>query len=224
LSSRAAKIKKHLVVDEEKLLDDSLERLKKVVVLTKEGNVHFVVDRRSLSDRQLIALYLIGKRYAHEAHIIQEQFIDLNQISKDLLLDLKVSAARLAELTHQGLVERHQRGKYSASPFAAESVLDEIETLQPATPTSEESISPISTAEIPVIKPTKRTTTNIERLFETAWGRSPRSASEVAKALEMNAASDTPTNVRVYLGRLVSSGKLRRIEREGKYAYFRLPS
>jgi hypothetical protein len=211
-------------VDEGKLLEASLERLKRVVALTKDGNVHFVADRRSLSDRQLIALYLIAKRFAYEAGIIKNKATDLNQIAKDLLLALNVASARLAELRREGLVESPQRGSFSASPFAAESVLNEIETLHPATPASEESISTISTAEIPVIKPTKKTIANIEQLFETTWGRTPRLASEVMKALEVNSAPDTPEKVRVYLGRLFSSGKLRRLEKEGKYAYFRPPS
>jgi predicted transcriptional regulator len=43
------------------------------------------------------------------------------------------------------------------------------------------------------------------------------------KALEINAVSDTANAVNIYLTRLVKRGILRRIEKEGKWAYLKLP-
>lgn len=210
------------MVDEGKILEDSLERLKNIIVLTKEGAVHFLADRGNLSSRQVILLYLIGKRYAREANLIDVESLTLDQISKDLVLSPKVAAARLAELKNEGLVESKQRGHYGSSPFAAEAILSEIESSQPIVQTGEEA-PPISAEGIPVIKPTKRTIANIELLLATPWGRTPRTASEIMRALEVNAVPDTPEKVRVYLGRLVSSAKLARIDKEGKFAYFKRP-
>jgi hypothetical protein len=43
------------------------------------------------------------------------------------------------------------------------------------------------------------------------------------KALEVNAAFDRIESVNVYLVRLVKRGTVRRIQKEGKWAYFKVP-
>ena len=90
------------------------------------------------------------------------------------------------------------------------------------TPTAEE-VSKIPTADIPAIKPSKKTIDNLESLFNTPWGRTPRTLAEVMKDLEVNAIPDKMSSVNVYLTTLIQRGKIRRIEREGKWAYFKLP-
>lgn len=99
-----------------------------------------------------------------------------------------------------------------------------IEEMPPTEPEpSPEEVAKIPTADIPVIRPSKRTIENIEALFKTPWGRTPRTVAEVVKALEVNAVPDRVSSVNVYLNRLVQRGVLRRIEKEGKWAYFKLP-
>lgn len=77
--------------------------------------------------------------------------------------------------------------------------------------------------EYPSIKPSKSTTDNLQALFNTAWGQTPRSLAEVSKALEVNGVPDSPSNVTVYLKRLVAKGFLRRILKNGKYYYYKIP-
>lgn len=89
---------------------------------------------------------------------------------------------------------------------------------------SAEEIAVIPTADLPVIKASPKTMENLESLFDTPWGRTPRSLVEVMKALEVNAVPDNVSTVAVYLRRLVRRGKLRRIEKEGKWSYFKIPS
>lgn len=86
-----------------------------------------------------------------------------------------------------------------------------------------EDIAKVSTSDIPAIKPSKRTIDSLESLFNTPWGRTPRTVAEVMKALEVNAIFDRVSSVNVYLTRLVQRGKLRRIEKEGKWVYFKVP-
>jgi MoxR-like ATPase len=88
---------------------------------------------------------------------------------------------------------------------------------------SPEEVAKIPTADIPVIKASKRTIDNLEAIFSTPWGRTPRNMAEVMKALEVNAVFDRITSVNVYLLRLVQRGVLRRIEKEGKWVYFKIP-
>jgi hypothetical protein len=85
--------------------------------------------------------------------------------------------------------------------------------------TSEE----ISAIDIPAIKPTKSTTDNLRLLFSTPWGKKQRTLGEIMKALEVNAVPDNTSNVNRYLTRLVQAGFLRRLQKEGKWAYFQIP-
>lgn len=96
----------------------------------------------------------------------------------------------------------------------------ESETEPALTP---EDIAKVSTSDIPAIKASKKTIDSLESLFSTPWGRTPRTVAEVMKALEVNAVFDRVSSVNVYLTRLVQRGKLRRIEKEGKWVYFKVP-
>lgn len=102
-------------------------------------------------------------------------------------------------------------------------LVEEIPSVEPESALSPEEVAKIPTADIPVIKPSRRTIENLEALFSTPWGRTPRTAAEVVKALEVNAVPDRLSSINVYLTRLVQRGVLRRIEKEGKWAYFKLP-
>jgi hypothetical protein len=89
----------------------------------------------------------------------------------------------------------------------------------------EEEIQPTvrGETEYPAIKPSRSSMENLQSLFSTSWGQTPRSLSDVTKALEINGVPDSPSNVTVYLKRLVARGFLRRILREGKYYYYKIP-
>jgi hypothetical protein len=104
-------------------------------------------------------------------------------------------------------------------------VLEEspIEEAEAEVPVSREEVEKIPTTDIPAIKSTKSTTENLVLLFDTPWGRTPRTLAEIMKALEVNAVLDRVSSVNVYLRRLVQKGSLRRLEKEGKYVYFKLP-
>ena len=97
------------------------------------------------------------------------------------------------------------------------------EEAEAETPVSHEEVEKIPTADIPAIKSSKSTMDNLSALFDTPWGRTPRTLAEVMKALEVNAIPDKVQVVNVYMTRLVQRGKLRRLEKEGKYVYFKLP-
>lgn len=78
-------------------------------------------------------------------------------------------------------------------------------------------------SEAPVIKASKSTTENIRALFATSWGRTPRAVGEVMAALEANAVPDKIEAVNLALIREVKKGNLRRLKKEGKWVYFKVP-
>lgn len=93
-----------------------------------------------------------------------------------------------------------------------------------AKPSAGESMaSQVTAANVPVITASKSGIKNIEALFSTSWGKSPRTTGEILKALDVNAASDRPQSVSRDLIRLTQRGILRRIRREGNWTYFRIP-
>jgi DNA-binding transcriptional ArsR family regulator len=101
-------------------------------------------------------------------------------------------------------------------------LLEEFPVETEPAPSAEE-LAGTPSADIPAISASRRTIDNLQALFNTPWGRTPRTLAEVIKALEINAVPDTPAAVSRDLARLVQRGVLRRIEKEGKYAYYRLP-
>ena len=78
-------------------------------------------------------------------------------------------------------------------------------------------------AEAPVIRASKSTTENIRSLFGTPWGRTPRGVSDVMSALENNAIPDRIESVNMALLREVKRGFLRRLKRDGKWVYYKVP-
>jgi len=114
-------------------------------------------------------------------------------------------------------------GQLDALSGFIESLDEKLSIKVEKTPSHQEA-SVTATYDIPTIKPSKSTTENILSLFQTPWGRQPRTLTEVIKALEINAVPDTPEKVSVYLARLVKKGILKRIEKDGKWAYFHVAS
>ena len=102
--------------------------------------------------------------------------------------------------------------------------LNEKFGIEPTEIPTEEELSSVVTEDVPAIKPTRSTTENIRLLFASDWGKKPRTLAEVLKALEINTVPDKAPSVNVALNRLVNTGLLRRIERDGLYHYFKLPS
>jgi hypothetical protein len=89
---------------------------------------------------------------------------------------------------------------------------------------SEETESAVKVADNPVIKATPSTTENLRALFNTPWGRMPRSLEEIAKALEVNTLFDKRENIGSALVKLTTKrGYLRSIMRDGKRCYYRIP-
>jgi hypothetical protein len=81
-----------------------------------------------------------------------------------------------------------------------------------------------TSVEAPVIRVTKSTQKNIRALFETPWGKAPKSSEDISKALEVNAVPDSRSNIAVALIRLVKIGDLRRVKKAGKWTYFHVPT
>jgi len=158
------------------------------------------LSEKDLSESSELPIKLLVKRKGFE--ISTEGTISDISRELDALAEFTDMVAQKIEMAEENFPER------------------EPETEPALTP---EEIAQVSTTDIPAIKPSKRTIDSLESLFDTPWGRTPRTVAEVMKALEVNAVFDRVSSVNVYLTRLVQRGKLRRIEKEGKWVYFKVP-
>lgn len=139
----------------------------------------------------------------------------------DLQVEIALRSGGL-EIRAKGSITELSKEIASISDFAklAASRLSEVSVSSLGT----EQLVEEPSIEAPVIRVSKSTPDNIRALFETPWGKTPKSLDEIARALEVNAAPDSASNIGVALIRLVKAGDLRRIKKAGKWTYFRIPT
>lgn len=146
---------------------------------------------------------------------------DQKALESDLQAEITLRVGGL-EVTARGSITELAKGVSSLSKLAK---LAQAELLRPGEPTAEIRTSQEETDQAPpVIKVDKSTITNLQSLFETTWGKLPKTQDQISTALEYNAVPDSAGAVARDLSRLVKRGILRRIKRDGKWAYFRIAS
>jgi hypothetical protein len=124
------KIKEALMVDEEALLAKMLTRIQAHLGLDKKGKVH-IHSPHQYRQKDVIALYLIGARFAADAKLRENDTVALSEICENLAVDSKAAAARLAELRNEGKVESPSRGDSRIVFPRVASILNEIEANRP---------------------------------------------------------------------------------------------
>ena len=98
------------MIDERKLQEQMLSRVAVHLGFDSSGRV---IIRNPLSYRQrdLVALYLIGVRYAADAGLRQSDSASLSEVSEALGLQNSLAAARISDLRAEGKVESPVRGE-----------------------------------------------------------------------------------------------------------------
>ncbi len=120
------KIRKALIVDDAKLQEELLQRVAAHLRIDKRGHVVFLDPTRyRLKDQ--IALYLVGRAYATEAKLIDDDAASLSEISTAIGADYRVLSARISELRNEGKVEAPARGKSRIVFARVPQILNEIE-------------------------------------------------------------------------------------------------
>ncbi len=124
--SRAELIRRKLVVSEDEIFGDHLDRIQNYIMLDSSGKVHFRFGKTKLNQRTAIALYLTGKFFAHEAGLADSSDADLDELTSFLGADTKTVSSRLSELKRSGKVESVQRGSYRISYVQVEKILEDL--------------------------------------------------------------------------------------------------
>jgi len=120
------KIRKTLMVDEARLQEELLQRVAAHLRIDKQGRV-WILDPPRYRLKDAIALYLIGRNYALEAKLIEDDTASLSDIATSLGADTQVLAARLSELRNEGKVEAPARGRSRIVFARVPQILNEIE-------------------------------------------------------------------------------------------------
>lgn len=120
------KILEGILIDEDAIYEGLVEKAKKIFRLNPRGQIVFLVPRDSLTQRQLVATFLIGRLFARELEIVNSEIVTADDLSVLMATDKKSVTARLHDLKKEHIVESPGRGQFSISISGADKILDEI--------------------------------------------------------------------------------------------------
>lgn len=126
-SDRAELIKKRLVVNESEIFDQLLSRMERILMLDSKGEVFLKVPKDKLTNGQMIAVFLAGKKFANMAGLSKTDVVGPNDLALSVGMDAKVVSARVAELRQKGWIEVVARGQWRIAYLRIVEILDEIE-------------------------------------------------------------------------------------------------
>jgi hypothetical protein len=115
-----------MLIDEEEIFKELVNKAQKIFKLDQHGNAIFLVPLDSLTQRQFIAMQLLGRYFANELEITDSDVITADELSVQLHADKKSVTARLHELKKERIIESPGRGQFRISISGAEKILDEI--------------------------------------------------------------------------------------------------
>jgi DNA-binding transcriptional ArsR family regulator len=124
------KLLESLLIDEEMVFERLVDKAKRLFGLNKRGEIIFLVPRESLTQRQLVAVYLIGGLFAKELEIKDTEIITAEELSLWMKMDKKTVTARLHDLKKEHIIESPERGRFSISISGADKILNEIINLK----------------------------------------------------------------------------------------------
>ncbi len=79
------RIKAEMMVDHANSLEKNFEIAKQIIKITRTGMVE-VLNKEKLGGVEKIQVYLIGKRYAKEAGLVESEYVSSNEICNELSL------------------------------------------------------------------------------------------------------------------------------------------
>ena|SRR2546426_2232584 len=129
-----------LLTDETETLNRLVKKAERSLKINKKtGDTILLPPKTRLTDRQLIALYLLGRYFSSRLELTQTDTLSIEDLCKLSNLESNSVSARISDLKREGLIESAERGTYRVSYQSLESfgpILEEIEKISLATPIS----------------------------------------------------------------------------------------
>jgi len=119
-----------LIIDEGELSEVLIDRLRKFIRLTRNGEVVFVIPKDQLPVKAQVLLYLAGKKIARELELTKTDTAGIEEIAIALAADYFTVAGGLNELKNQRLVFAVERGSYTVQLSMLREILDIVEKMQ----------------------------------------------------------------------------------------------
>jgi len=118
----------------EELLIDREERLRRLIKKSKDilgidktsGEPIILVPRSKLSDKDRIALYILGAYFSYELGLRESPSVHRSELASKLGLDTKIVSARATELKREKIIKSSKRGEYEILIPGIEDLLDSI--------------------------------------------------------------------------------------------------
>jgi len=119
-------ILKDLLINEAEELERLIPLIKKLVRIKERTGEPYIISKEKFTQRESIALYLIGKYFSYELGKSDSTLASNKEISKNLSLGRNVTNARLKDLEKDRLVERIERGKWIFNMIELEDFLKNL--------------------------------------------------------------------------------------------------
>src|SRR2546425_163499 len=102
-----------LLTDPRETLNQLVAKSEHVFRINREtGDVLLLPPKSRFPDRQLLAVYLLGRYFASKLELVPEDTLTIDELKKLSGLDESSISARLSELKKEGLVDSVERGRY----------------------------------------------------------------------------------------------------------------
>jgi len=122
---RALLIKSKLLVSEEEVLKDMLDRTAEFLQIDRMGRV-YLKHQDEMRKVDAAAVYLLGISLAKDAGLAKTDMADADEIGAAIRTKKEVAAARLHDLVVQGRIESPERGKFRIILARASETLSDV--------------------------------------------------------------------------------------------------
>ena len=121
-------IKKELIMNEQEIIMEILPKVKRLIRLTNDGKVILVADKSRIPKIYQLLLYLIGKRLAKMAELVESPDASIKELSEELGFPENYTRALLSELSSKNLITRSEKGLYNVKPLQIQEAISIIES------------------------------------------------------------------------------------------------
>lgn len=129
-----SEILKKLVVDEEEItkeLEKMVEEAQKYFRIEKPSGKIIFQDFGSLSDKQRIAVVLIGKYFASKMKMLENPSLSISEVAKELGRPMTALSGTMKELVTKGYVEYLPGKKYKVAYHRIKEIFADILSTKP---------------------------------------------------------------------------------------------
>lgn len=124
--SKEEKIRKTLVVDTQTIWDKTVEKASKLIMLTEQGDVFFKINKANMTNKEIVLLYMIGKKFALEGNLVETEEANLDELSEFIGINKQNIAARISELKNEQKIKLVNRGHYVLQSYIIEKTVNQL--------------------------------------------------------------------------------------------------